>query len=114
MSAREPSNDLVVIGGRQLLDSFRWHPDLMHRSEQAVAFHVAAGLAEEAGEVLGLFKKMDRGDFTYGQLRADPRLPKELADVTMYLSLLCRITGVNPGRAVVDVAARNDVRFCDG
>lgn len=58
------------------------------------------GLAEEVGEVMGVFKRMARGDFTDDP---GPKLSKELGDVLWYLS---RIAADN-GWKLSDIAQGN-------
>lgn len=53
----------------------------------------------ELGEFANLSKKVDRGDFTLEDSRAD--LAKELADVTIYLDLLASRMGIDLGREVL-------------
>lgn len=114
---RRVIHDIRHLGERQLADSRRWHPKL-HRDDEGLARHLAMGLAEEAGEVLGIFKKADRGDFSYTALLTDPvrrhAVVGELADVTMYLTALAALLNVDLGAAVVTKASENDVRFHDG
>lgn len=54
----------------------------------------------ELGETANLIKKIERGDITLDEARAD--LAKELADVQTYLDILAFRAGVDLGRATVD------------
>lgn len=54
----------------------------------------------ELGETANLIKKVERGDMTLDEARAD--LAKELADVQTYLDILAFRCGVDLGRATVD------------
>ena len=47
-------------------------------------FYLALGLASEAGEVAGIFKRLLRGDYEVPEAMA--RLHKELGDVLWYIS----------------------------
>jgi NTP pyrophosphatase (non-canonical NTP hydrolase) len=53
----------------------------------------------ELGEAANLIKKIERGDFTLEERRAD--LGKELADVVIYLDLLAKRAGVDLGKATI-------------
>jgi NTP pyrophosphatase (non-canonical NTP hydrolase) len=54
----------------------------------------------ELGETANLIKKVERGDLTLDEARAD--LAKELADVQTYLDILAFRCGVDLGRATVE------------
>jgi NTP pyrophosphatase (non-canonical NTP hydrolase) len=54
----------------------------------------------ELGEAANLIKKIERGDFTLDEARAD--LAKEFADVVTYLDILAMRAGVDLGRATID------------
>lgn len=54
----------------------------------------------ELGEAANLIKKIERGDFTLDEARAE--LAKELADTQTYLDLLAHAAGINLGRATIE------------
>ena len=54
----------------------------------------------ELGEAANLIKKIERGDMTLDEARAD--LAKEFADVVTYLDILAFRAGVNLGQATID------------
>lgn len=54
----------------------------------------------ELGELANLIKKVERGDLTLDEARAD--LAKECADVATYLDILAFRLGVDLGQVVVD------------
>jgi NTP pyrophosphatase (non-canonical NTP hydrolase) len=54
----------------------------------------------ELGEAANLIKKIERGDMTLDEARAD--LAKELADVVTYLDILAFRAGVDLGAATMD------------
>lgn len=54
----------------------------------------------ELGELANLVKKIERGDFTLDDARA--QVADELADVTTYLDLLAYRCGVNLGQAITE------------
>lgn len=54
----------------------------------------------ELGETANLIKKIERGDLTLDEARAD--LAKELADVQTYLDILAFRAGIDLGRATVE------------
>lgn len=54
----------------------------------------------ELGEAANLIKKIERGDFTLDEARAD--LAREFADVLTYLDILAMRAGVDLGRATID------------
>ena len=54
----------------------------------------------ELGEAANLIKKVERGDLTLDDARAD--LAKEFADVVTYLDILAFRAGVDLGRATMD------------
>lgn len=54
----------------------------------------------ELGEAANLIKKIERGDITLDEARAD--LAKEFADVVTYLDLLAFRAGVDLGNATMD------------
>ena len=54
----------------------------------------------ELGEAANLIKKIERGDFTLEEKRAE--LGKELADILTYLDILAFRAGVDLGAATID------------
>jgi NTP pyrophosphatase (non-canonical NTP hydrolase) len=54
----------------------------------------------ELGELANLMKKVDRGDFSLDEARAD--IAKELADVQTYLDIMAFKLGVDLGEATKD------------
>jgi NTP pyrophosphatase (non-canonical NTP hydrolase) len=74
--------EMKVLQDSILQESKGWFPGLYgdRRNEQR---HMALGMGGEAGEVLNLIKKLDRGDFI-----AKEDLGDEIADVALYLFLL--------------------------
>lgn len=63
-----------------------------HDYPQLEVPHAVLGLAEETGEVVGLFKKGIRGD---GPV-SEEKLIKELGDVAYYWVTLCRLMNISP------------------
>lgn len=55
-----------------------------YKLDYTTAYERAFGLFEEAGEVAGIFKRLERGD--YNQDTAYSKIEKELGDVLWYLS----------------------------
>ena len=53
----------------------------------------------EWGEYSNFMKKVDRGDFDFSEAKED--VAKELADVQIYLDLLCHKLDIDLGEAVV-------------
>lgn len=60
----------------------------------------ANAVCGELGEAANLIKKIERGDFTLEEKRAE--LGKELADVVTYLDLLAFRAGIDLGQATMD------------
>lgn len=54
----------------------------------------------ELGELANLLKKVDRGDFSFDQVKGE--VAKELADVQTYLDILALKLDVDLGRATID------------
>jgi NTP pyrophosphatase (non-canonical NTP hydrolase) len=70
-------------------------------------YHAAFGLLAEAGEVAGIFQKIERGDYTFAQ--AKQKLEKELGDCLWYLSETCTVIGVNLDQiAEINIAKLRD------
>ena len=84
----------LALQGRALNNSRRWFPHL-HDPEQTTEFerlkHMGLGLAEEAGEVAGVIKKITgykAGQANHSNIDIDAyrdRLDSELIDVLVYL-----------------------------
>lgn len=71
--------------------------------------HMAAGLAEEAGEVLGKFKRLYRGD--YGAVdHANPdfvaAVRKEIGDLLWYSDALAHLLGTDLSSIATETAAK--------
>lgn len=82
-----------------------WHADVMNTLQltgdvDRDAYHMAFGLGEEAGEVLGHFKRILRGDdgSVSSPVTTDDRraqIGKELGDVLWYVDALATTLGLN-------------------
>lgn len=54
--------------------------------------YIAKGVGEEAGEILGVLKKMDRGD----PEATNDWLLEEISDLFYYILRLCKARGIDP------------------
>lgn len=78
----------------------------------AAVVYPLLGLANEAGEVLGKWKKYMRGDYGEGddaRKRAEYEVAKEAADCMWYLAALARDLGI----ALEDMAKNNLAKLGD-
>lgn len=53
----------------------------------------ALAISGEAGELANIIKKVERGDYSYDDVR--PEIGKEIADIFTYLDLLCEEMGLD-------------------
>ena len=81
------------------LDSYQ-QLAMKYRTKQTPDIERVFGLGEEAGEVLGLFKRQSRGD---NDPEFKSKLEKELGDVLWYLSQVA----LDNGFTLNDVAVTN-------
>jgi len=68
--------------------------------EHRTLAHWMQATVGELGELANLLKKVDRGDFTLDEKRAD--IAKEFADVQTYLDIMAMKAGIDLGRATLD------------
>ncbi len=59
---------------------------------QRIEDYLAKGIGEEAGEILGVLKKMDRGD----PQATNDWLVEEMGDLLYYVLRLCKAKGIHP------------------
>lgn len=71
--------------------------------------HNVLSLTGEAGEVANLVKKFDRGDFDFERLLDE--IPRELADVVIYVFKIAYQSGIDLEKAILEKMASNEIRF---
>lgn len=87
-----------------------WFPEV-HSTPERTLVHLAMGLAEEAGETLGVVKKWHRhGTAMVGVLNFD-RLHEEMIDTLVYLAMLGTHTGIDWEQAFNAVIAKCEARW---
>lgn len=112
-----PAGPLQEMLWEQEENTKRWFPRLTHDLR-----HMALGLAGEAGEVVNLIKKLDRGDFELDDITDGNNvsvtkrdlIAEEVADVLIYaLNIWCAL-GVDPDRVLREKNEYNELRFGKG
>ncbi len=88
--------------------TFRWSEPIRDGSTAALS-HNALALAGEVGELANLVKKLERGDFGFGELMAS--LPGELADILIYVLKIAYQSDVDLERAFLSKVEQNRERF---
>jgi NTP pyrophosphatase (non-canonical NTP hydrolase) len=97
--------EIVDLIDTALMDSERWFPDKAHEP-----FFVAACMAGEAGEVINLMKKVERGTHTWTpEMKTD--VAEEIADVFTYMLGLCGALEINLEEEYHKKRKANDIRF---
>lgn len=91
-------------------DSKRWFPALGRKNKSHRLTHMALGLGEEAGEVLGVIKKWSRKCEPIETLDL-ASLGAELADTLIYLMHIADITGIDLSNEYWSKRAINEGRF---
>lgn len=98
MSIHGQDDQIRELTARAAIDSQMWFPELHSRAKTSRLLHMAMGLGEEAGEVLGVIKKWNRKPKpTLATLDKDA-LGAELADTLIYLMHIADLAGIDLSR----------------
>lgn len=97
-------SDLKAYAHQCLIDTKRWFPEIADNLN-----HHALSLAGEVGEFCNLLKKVERGDCTFEEARAE--LAEEGIDVFIYLANIFALLGVDPDKVYAIKRAKNERRF---
>ena len=81
---------------KEVQDAVNWerHRDLSDKSDEQLKVMAYAGLAEEAGEVLGILKREIRNYDKDKAVCTHEHKIEELGDVLWYLALVCITEGI--------------------
>lgn len=93
------------------IDSKAWFPALHRRNKKTRLIHMALGLGEEAGEVLGVLKKWNRREAPEIANLDRDALGAECADVLIYLMHIAAIAEIDLSREYWKKREFNAKRF---
>lgn len=94
-------------------DSVKYFPNIQSAKDTTYGrlMHDAAACASEAGELLEIVKKIDRGSFEYDHAGVKAALEAEAVDVLIYvLNVFCDL-GIDPLKAYLKKRDYNYSRF---